>query len=228
MNKKIDDIAFVIQARLNSQRLKNKMIKSFSGSSLFEILLKKINKSTIIPNNNVYLSIYEDELKDISKNYNFNVFERSYESANEDNDIKTIYEWWDKIPQKYVVLISACNPLLSLKTIESFTQNFMNSSKNGSFAVFEKKTYYWNKLGKPITDWKSSKIMNTKIVNPVYEAGHCLYASKLSFLSNGCWMDDKTPPEPDLFIVDELECFDIDYSWQFSVAEKLFGEYKNE
>lgn len=224
MNKNISDIAFIVQARLNSQRLKNKMIKSFDNTNLFEILLDKINKSNLIPEENVYLSIYEKELKEIAKNYNFNIFERSYRSANEDDDIKLIYEWWDKIPYKYVVLISACNPLLKLQTIDSFTKDFMSSEKEGSFAVFEKKTYYWNQQGQAITDWKNSKIMNTKIVSPIYEAGHCLYASRLSFLNNGCWMDNKIPPNPNLFIVDELECFDIDYEWQFNIAEKLYRE----
>ena len=221
-SKDISDIAFVVQARLNSQRLKNKMIKSFGGSSLFEILLEKIAESKLIPKENVYLSVHESELKEIAKNYEFNVFERSYDSANEDNDIKLIYEWWNKIPHKYVVLISACNPLLKTSTIDNFINFFMNSKKEGAFAVFEKKTYYWDLQGKAATDWKNSKIMNTKIVEPVYEAGHCLYASKLSFLEEGNWMDNKVPPEPDLFVVDEIECFDIDYEWQFNVAENLY------
>ena len=89
------------------------------------------------------------------------------------------------------------------------------------FAVFEKKTYYWNAAGKPITDWKDSKIMNTKIVEPIYEAGHCLYASRISFLEKECWMSDKSPPEPALYVMEELEAFDIDYEWQFKVAETL-------
>jgi CMP-N-acetylneuraminic acid synthetase len=227
MTKNISDIAFIVQARLNSERLKNKMIKNFNDSNLFEILLNKLEKSSLIPDKNVYLSVHEKELKDIAKNFKFNVYERSYKSANEDNDIKTIYEWWDKIPHKYVILISACNPLLKTETIEKFTEDFISSKKEGSFAVFEKKTYYWDQAGRSLTDWKNSKIMNTKIVEPVYEAGHCLYASRASFLKNGCWMDNKTPPEPNLFVVDELECFDIDYPWQFKIAEKLHREYIN-
>ena len=147
MKKDISNVAFVVQARLNSQRLNRKMIKSFDDSCLFEILLKKIAKSSLIPDENVYLSIYEEELKDIGRNFNFNIFERSFESANEDNDIKVIYEWWDKIPQEYVILISACNPLLKIDTIESFTQDFLESKDHGSFAVFEKKTYFWNTEG---------------------------------------------------------------------------------
>ena len=43
-------------------------------------------------------------------------------------------------------------------------------------------------------------------------------------IKDGYWMDTKTPPEPDLFVMNELEAFDIDYQWQFDTAEVL---YKN-
>ena len=36
-------------------------------------------------------------------------------------------------------------------------------------------------------------------------------------------MDDNLPPKPELFVIEnELEVFDIDYEWQFQVAEKLY------
>ena len=56
-----------------------------------------------------------------------------------------------------------------------------------------------------------------------YEAAHCLYASEMGIIKKGYWMDEKLPPEPELFIIDdELEIFDIDYEWQFKVGEKLY------
>mgnify|MGYP003119804589 FL=1 len=220
--KNNDDIAIVVQARLNSQRLPNKMLKPFVNTTLFNLLLDKLNNSSLIDNKKVYLSIYEDELKQASAGYGFNIYNRSYQSANEDNDIRVIYEWYKDIKEKYVVLISACNPLLKIETIENFIKSFSNSSNAGAFAVFEKKTYYWDKQGKPITDWKGNKIMNTKIVEPIYEAAHCLYASKTDLLYKECWMGESSPPEPKLFVMDELEAFDIDYEWQFKVGEQLY------
>ena len=101
--KNIDDVAIIVQARLNSQRLPRKMLKKFCESNLFEILLTKLQNSKIINPKNVYLSIYEKELTDISKKFNFNVYSRSQKSANEDNDIKVIYEWYNKLPHKYCV-----------------------------------------------------------------------------------------------------------------------------
>jgi CMP-N-acetylneuraminic acid synthetase len=169
----------------------------------------------------VYLSIHEQELKDAAAKYNFNIYNRSYESANEDNDIRLIYEWYKHLKEEYVVLVSACNPLLRLETIEDFVKKYSEISEPGMFAVFEKKTYYWNKDGAPITDWKDNKIMNTKVVEPVYEAAHCLYASKVSFLENECWMSDKSPPQPKLYLMKEFEAFDIDFDWQFQTAQNI-------
>ena len=57
-----------------------------------------------------------------------------------------------------------------------------------------------------------------------YEAAHCLYASRLDIIKDGFWMDTNLPPQPELFLMDELEAFDIDYEWQFQVGEVL---YKN-
>ena len=219
--KNIDDIAIVVQARLNSQRLPRKMLKPFSGTTLFDLLLNKLSESEYIDNNKVYLSIHEEELKNAAGEYDFNIYNRSYESANEDNDIRVIYEWHKDIKEQYVVLISACNPLLTIGTIEDFIKKYSESSEPGMFAVFKKKTYYWNKEGQPITNWENSKIMNTKIVEPVYEAAHCLYASEISFLEKECWMSDQSPPKPELFVMNELEAFDIDFQWQFDVAQKL-------
>ena len=64
--------------------------------------------------------------------------------------------------------------------------------------------------------------MNTKIVDPVYEAAHCLYASRMDIIGDGHWMDTNSPAEPELFIMDELEAFDIDYEWQFKMGELLY------
>ena len=41
--KNINDVLFVCQARLESQRVPRKMIKPFAGTNLIEILINKIN-----------------------------------------------------------------------------------------------------------------------------------------------------------------------------------------
>jgi len=224
MGKNINDICIVVQARMGSQRVPGKMLRPFSGTTLTDILLGKLTKSTLIPKANIYFSVYEDELKEVGNKYGINIFNRSKDSAFAETDMKLIFEWHNKSPFKYVILISACNPLLKVETIDNFIQSFIESEKKGAFAVFKKKTYYWDKNKNNITDWKNLPVMNTKFVDPVYEAAHCLYASRMDIIGEGMWMSTNGPDDIELFVMDELEAFDIDEPWQFKVAEQL---YKN-
>tara|TARA_B100001964_G_C14214896_1_gene592255 strand:- start:1033 stop:1740 length:708 start_codon:yes stop_codon:yes gene_type:complete len=221
--KDLNEICIVVQARLGSQRVPRKMIRKFCDTTLVDILFDKLKKIKSLPQSNIYFSAYEQELKDIAIKHGVKVFNRSKQSADSEGEpLSEIYEWHDKLPFKYVVLISACNPLLKIDTIESFIRSFIKCEKDGAFAVFPKKTYYWDKNGDNLTDWKGSTIMNTKFVDPIYEAAHCLYASRMDIIGDGYWMDTKSPPEPHLFEMKELEAFDIDYEWQFKIAELLY------
>ena len=49
-----------------------------------------------------------------------------------------------------------------------------------------------------------------------------VYASRLDIIGDGYWMNTHYPPNLDLFVMEELESFDIDYEWQFEVAEKSY------
>lgn len=106
--KNIKDILFIVTARLNSQRVPQKMIRKFHTTTLLDICFEKILKSKIIPKQNIYASLYDNELKEIAKKYNINIFDRSYESANNDNSLQCIYEWHNKLDFKYVILINPC------------------------------------------------------------------------------------------------------------------------
>ena len=225
--KDINDVCVVVQARLGSTRVPGKMLKPFCGTTLTDILLDKLKFSKAIPTENIFFSAHEKELQNVARRHGITIFDRSKKSADSEGEpLSEIYEWHDKLPYKYVVLISACNPLLKLKTIDNFFEEYLQSKNDGQFAVFEKKTYYWDKNGQPATDWKGATIMNTKFVDPIYEAAHCLYASRLDVIKDGYWMDSQSPPEPDLFTMDELEAFDIDYDWQFDIGEVLYERFK--
>ena len=223
--KNINDVCVVIQARLNSERVPNKMIKPFGDTSLFEIACKKLLESSVIPKDNMYVSVYEQELIDIAKKCDINIFKRSKESALFDGDgsVSMMYDWWDKLPFKYVVLVSACLPFLKLETIENFYKEYLSVDKNGMLAVMKKKTYYWDEKKELITKkFEKSGNMNTKVVETTYEAAHCLYAGKMELIGDGIWMGDFTKNEIELFPIDEKECFDIDYNWQFENGQKLY------
>jgi len=226
--KKIEDICFIIQARLSSKRLPRKAVKPFADTSLMEIAIQKILKSKIIPKENIYMSAYEEELIDLGKKYDLNIYYRSEKSANDDGNLGTIiYEWYDKLPYKYCILLNTCQPLLKIETIDEFVKAYLETDSDGLFGVVPKKQYYWNIDGDLISPWvEGCNIMNTRLVTPTYEAAHSLYASRMAAVGEGMWMGK--PPyskgNPDLFPMEEIEVFDIDHGWEFDIAEILYKQ----
>ncbi len=225
--KQIKDVAFLIQARLSSQRCPRKMIRPFAETTLLDINIKKLVDSELIPNENIYVSVYEPELIEIANKYPVNVFERSEKSAkSEGTPMTEIYEWWNKIPHKFVILTNACVPMLSVKTIDDFTNAYLSSEKDGMFGVIEKKNYFWSSDGTFLTRVDEA-VMNTKTAEPILEAAHCLYAGSLEKIGKGVWMGDFTKKgEIELFPVPEEETFDIDYEWEFNLYEKIYKQSK--
>jgi CMP-N-acetylneuraminic acid synthetase len=227
--KHISDVLIILQARLNSQRVPNKMLRPFADSNLFEIAINKLLNLKLIPKENIYASVFEPQLKDIANKYNINIYHRSEESANNDNSLKTIYEWHDKLPYKYVIKINACSPLLKSETIDAFIDQFLNQREENLFGVIEFNDYFWNKECKLITPWPANQtIMNTKAVETTYKAAHVLYASKIDLISKNMFMGNFQQENGiKLYPMEELECFDIDYEWQFNVGELLYKKFYN-
>ena len=65
--------------------------------------------------------------------------------------------------------------------------------------------------------------LETKFVETCYEAAHSLYAGKMRDIGNEIYMGSfKNAKDPEFYIMDEIECFDIDWPWQFEIAEKLY------
>ena len=220
--KKIEDVCVIVQARLSSQRCPRKMIRPFAGTTLMDICLKKLIDSNI-PNENIWASVHEQELKDLCGKYSINIFNRSLSSAmSEGTPMTELYEWWDKIPYKNVVLVNACAPFLKSETIEKFYFDYCKSKEQGMFGVVEKKNYYWDEDGRFLTPMTEA-VMNTKTAKIIKEAAHCLYAGSLEKIGRGIWMGDfNSPGDIKLWSMDEEEIFDIDYEWQFEMYESLF------
>ena len=169
--KDIKDIAFIIQSRKGSVRVKNKMLKPFNGSCLFEIAIQKILKSKIIPKENFYVSILDDEFKSIANKHKVNIFHRSQESTVEPVELPTVFGWHKKEalnkPYKYWVKINGCNPLLSINTSGEVDMiNALNSQSSLSqWANMENRN---NSVGLPILDMSNIEPISSADIEKLY------------------------------------------------------------
>ena len=205
------------------------MLKPFCNTTLTDISLRKTKKCKSFSQDDFFFSAWEPELKQVCEKNNVQIFHRSEKSAkSEGTPMTEMYEWWNKLPYKYCVLINACAPFLKPETIDDFVDTYVKSDSDGMFGVVEKKNYFWNSQHKIITPLKEA-VMNTKTVEVTYEAAHTLYAGRLDKIGQGIWMGDfNKPGDIKLFPMKEEEVFDIDYEWQFKLGEQMWRSRENE
>ena len=222
--KEIKDICFILQSRVNSKRLPRKVIKPFAGTTLFDIAINKLVNSELIPNENIYCSLYDDELKDIAQKYPVNIFHRSEESVSESSEHRVVLEWGWKLSYKWFVILNPCSPLLSIETIDSFVKHYLNSPHKSLFSVHKNNNFYWDSNQQMITPYPGA--VDTKLVEATYSGAHVLYAGSNDDIANNVYLGDFTPNNPELYIVNEEETLDIDLKWQFDRAELIYKNLK--
>ena len=213
------------QARLNSQRLPNKMIRAFAGSSLWEIACKKLHELPL-PKEQKWVGAHEKELIDIALQYDIIVYKRGWDSANEDTDVAKIWEICGVAPFSHYVLFNACLPLLRVSTILDFYYEFQVHSR-GLFAVKPLKDYVWSHDGELIHP-PGTKMLNTKEFDvyperQLFLAAHALYGGTCQNIINGIQLGSFTQGDPALFPVSsKIELFDVDDEEDFKIAEAVY------
>ena len=194
-NKNINDIVFIISARVNSTRVINKMTRNIGNTTLFDIAIKKLLNSNLIPKKNIYVAIGDKELIDIAKKYDVNIFYRTKESINCDGtELFKIWEWCkDKDflkKYKYYFQLNACQPFIKIDTINKFINKFLKSDNRSIISVNKFKNYFWkedktlylNNIAEHEIKRKGI-YFNTRYVKELYTASHTLQIGNLDDLS---------------------------------------------
>ena len=231
--KDINRIAFVIQARVNSSRLPGKMILPFADSSLTEISIEKIKK-TNFPLSNFYISARDQEIIDLCNKHGVKYYYRSENSVRNDDvvgfTLPEVLEWWDKLDYDYYIILNACNPLVTVDTLNSFIDSFVNSEHDSLMSVMEHKHFFFTSEGQWFQGYNGTdeqkRTLNTKFVEPIFSTGP-IFAGKMSDIGKHIYMGDfDKPNQVPFFKFNSEEYIDIDYRYEFEAAQALYREKK--
>ena len=216
--------AIIIQARLNSQRCKNKMLRKFDDLSLFELQLNKLNKLAENPIYRVYCAVGEEPFFKILKNYKFvNLVKRDKKSVSSDA-IEDVFNYLKEVKEEVICFVNACAPLLNISKLKKALELYDTLKLKSLTTVIEKKTWYFDNNNKPINDNSSC---NTKDLLPFYECTHNFHIFKKEYFIKNKKYWENQENDPYLFKVDFLESLDIDTEEEFIYIEKIYKALKD-
>ena len=118
-------IVAIVQARLNSSRLKNKVIKTILHKPMIIHQLQRISKSSLINDLILAVSYQDDLLVDITKKYGFNVF-----IGNEDNVLKRFYNVANELYLKnedIIIRLTGDCPLMDYNIVDECIRWFLDN-----------------------------------------------------------------------------------------------------
>lgn len=177
---------FIIPAKGNSQRIKNKNLKKLNGLPLVEYTLSFLKKNQI--HKNIYLSTENSKIKKISKKYNINIIDRPKKLCGKHTSTEAVVlDLLNRIDFKakgfeWIITLQPTSPFRKISTLKKC----LRYTKNKSFDVittFKKnKGDFWinnsNKIKRIFPSWPRNQHQR----NNLYEETSSIYINRISQL----------------------------------------------
>jgi len=219
-------ISVVVNARLNSSRMKSKMIRPFHDTDLLEIALEKLDKLDYFDNR--YIAVAEETLiKKANKYKNIEVLKRNSDAVEfGPHHPMTTFEHYLRIPTEYFFVINACAAFLSLDTIKKAYDIFQETSFHSYISVVETKDWIFNNEGEALTHRDPNALQNTSDGDNYLRATHAFYiANRDYFASNDGKLWNLRINDPHLIRMPIEESFDVDTELDFKVSELVYKNF---
>lgn len=223
----------VITARGGSKRIPQKNIKDFMGRPMIVYAIEAALESKVF--DELMVSTDCIEIAEISKKYGANVpFLRSEQTS---SDFATTYDALEEVISEYkkagekfetVCCIYPCVPFLKAKSLKDAYFKMQEKEANAIFPVC--------KYPVPIewamrleddyllpNDREAQKIRSQDLELKYFDAGMFYFCKTESLLKNKSLIPDKTLG----FVIDEIQCQDIDTEEDWQIAEMKYKIVNN-
>lgn len=211
-------IKALVAVRSGSQRVVNKNIRPFAGSSLLEI---KLNQLKRIPNiDGIVVNSNDDKMLEIASNMGCEVVKRDEYYASNQVSMSEVYRnMAENVNADVIAYINATNPLLNDKTIVQAIENYKKNisqydSLNSAHLIKE----FLFKENLPINyDLRHQpRSQDLPDISALNFAINIISREKMIECKNVVGY------KPNIYIIDEVEATDIDNPIDFDFAEFVY------
>ncbi len=215
-------IKAMIQARSGSVRVKNKNIRPFANSSLLEIKIEQLLDINEL--DGVIVNSNDDEILAIAAKLGCETFKRDPYYATNEVCASDMYVYFAKNFDADVMAFCNCtNPLMKKETIESAIDKYYEfageyDSVNSVTPVHE----FLFKDQKPL-NYELDKQPRSQDLPAIYSLnwGFNIIAPETILKTK-----NMVGTKPYMYVVDQIEGFDIDYPLDFEFAEFLYRKLR--
>ena len=212
-------IKALIPVRAGSQRVKNKNIKPFAGTSLLEIKVKQMLRIKEL--DGVVVNSESDEMLDLAKSWGAETIKRDPYFASSTVPINEVYKnMCENMDADVIVYANCTNPLLKDETVSNAIKAFYQAKQDGFDTLNSAhliKEFMWRD-GKPI-NYELDRMPKSQNLPDIYALNFALNIFDRQYgIENSSIVGKK----PFLFNIDLVEATDIDNEIDFDFAEFMY------
>ena len=172
----IDIVTFSF-GRKQSARVPNKMLRPFADTTLVDIALNKLR--TFAPD--AFFAGYEPEFRGKCDQHGVRFVQREERSIGIDGPITEILSFLRTVDAKYCLLVSACNPFMTVGHINQFLIDCKQGGYRPAISVKRHCKHFVSPDARGLNFSLDTKTLNNKTVQPVFELVDGLYFFKKDF-----------------------------------------------
>ena len=207
----------IIPVRANSQRVKNKNLKPFAGTTLLEIKIETLKKVQGI--DDIIVTSDSEEMLFIAEKHDVGTHKRDEHFASNIVNNSDFMQNLSTIVDEGDIMYAPCtSPLLSSETITEIVTKYKENDLKNIVTVTPQKHHMWLD-GRPL-NYNPSESPNSQDLPDIYSVNYgCCILSK-----EDLYKHKNVVFEPTFFLTDEIESIDIDTEFDFKVAEYIYRE----
>jgi len=217
----VKSISAVINARLQSSRVPEKLVRPFAGRCLIDIALEKLDKMDFFAHR--YLAVAEEELVPLARPYpNVEILTRRAESVRKGVNPQTVtFAHYLAVPSDYIFAINPCLPCLTASTVRMAFDYFQRTQFTSYTSVVKTGDWIFDSDGNPVTNTDPRNLTTNKNVT-FYKAAHAFHIFSKDFFQTNGYLWSFTKNDPHMIEMPEDEYVDVDTEVEFAVAEAAY------
>lgn len=216
-------ISVVINARLGSTRVPQKLVRPFADTSLIEIALGKLNQMNYFDHR--YLAVAETELMDLGRKFpNVEILARDTQAVQKGvNPLTVTFDHYLRVPSDYIFVFNPCLPCIKIETIKKAFDYFQATNFNSYTAVIPTGDWIFDPDGNALTNSDPRNVTTNK--NTTFLKGcHAFHIINKAFFREQKILWTFGRNDPHLVQIPEDEAVDVDTPMEFELAEKLYRQ----